>query len=222
METPLGIFSRKTIHDINPRLAFDELMKRTRVLVIDDQSNEFPFEFLKKQGYSVDHWHDVQDLAKLESGFFDIIVLDIGGVGAELDADKEGVAVLTHVKRVNPSQVIVAYSGQAHRSAQIPFFKLADQYVPKPATAIMWKETIDELIKNTMSTGHYWGGLRQLLEQDGVARVKIEKLERELIRAIRKKAPDVQDRIKRILGPTENIVSIISIVAKIGRIAAMT
>jgi DNA-binding response OmpR family regulator len=215
----MGIFSRRSIHDLNPRLVFDELVKRTRILVIDDKDDEFPFEFMRKQGYSIDHWKDVIDLGKLEAGFFDIIILDIGGVGTALDASKEGIAVLTHIKRVNPSQVVVAYSGQSHESSKIDFFRLADAYVSKPATAIDWKERIDDLVRTTMTTQYYWGVLRSALEIQGVSEKRIKALETELARSGPKSVADLQDRAKKVLGPIDNLATLLSIVAKLAKIA---
>jgi CheY-like chemotaxis protein len=48
--------------------------------VIDDQ--DFPYkELFERDGYTVTKWDDVHDLAQLESGEFDLILLDLLGVG---------------------------------------------------------------------------------------------------------------------------------------------
>ncbi|MGB3087490.1 MAG: hypothetical protein WBC53_07175, partial [Phycisphaerae bacterium] len=92
----------------------------TRIVVIDDEKEAFPLDVLASQGYAIDHWGDVKDLQKLETGFYDIIILDIGGVGQELDADNEGLGVLRHIKKVNPSQIVGLHRSAADPCRRIP------------------------------------------------------------------------------------------------------
>src|SRR4051812_24673282 len=92
----LGFGKKKQIMDVAQRLPLSDLIRRTRILVIDDVETEFPFKILRDQGYAIDYWSDVRDLAALERGDYDIIVLDIGGIGKELDSVNEGAGVLKH------------------------------------------------------------------------------------------------------------------------------
>ena len=56
-----------------PNLPWDEIKKRSKILVIDD--NEFYYKQLfTKDGYTIEQWHDVEDLSKLEYGHFDLIL----------------------------------------------------------------------------------------------------------------------------------------------------
>jgi CheY-like chemotaxis protein len=91
-----------------PTVAFDEMKKRARLLVIDD--NDFPYQSLfDRDGYTLDKWNDVDDLSKIESGYFDIILLDLQGVGIAQSAE-QGLGVLKHIRRKNPCQILIAYS----------------------------------------------------------------------------------------------------------------
>jgi len=197
------------------------MVKRTRIVVIDDERTTFPFEVLQQQGYSIDHWPDVTDITKLEHGFYDIIILDIGGVGRELDPTNEGIAILQHLKKLNPAQVIVAFSGQSYESAKIPFFQLADQYVPKPTPAIIWKEIIDDLIKTRITVDHYWSTMKQVLYDSGVNEKSIRNIESCLIKASKGKQVDLSGDIKKIAGPVDNIATIVNIGAKIIALCSM-
>lgn len=93
------MFRNKHITNYELFLPTTELVKRTRIVVIDDERTTFPFDVLQEQGYSIDHWPDVKDISKLESGFYDIIILDIGGIGRELDETNEGISILKHLKK---------------------------------------------------------------------------------------------------------------------------
>lgn len=209
------MFKKKHIQEYIPKLPTDDLIKRTRIVVIDDDKNTFPIDVLSRQGYSIDYWPDIDDLPKLERGFYDIIILDIVGIGHELDKENEGVAVLRHLKDINPSQIVVAYSGQSHESSRIPFFKLADQYVPKPTPAITWKEIIDDLITNKLTVIHYWSSLSSMLKNNGATNRQIKKVEYELIKAAKGRKIQLKETLTHILGPIENIATILSIGTKI-------
>lgn len=207
--------AQPTLADVVVPLSFDQLVQRTRILVIDDADNEFPFQFFKSNGYSIDHWRDIEDVAKLETGFYDIIILDIGGVGTRLDPQQEGVAVLTHIKKVNPSQVVIAHSGQSYAPSRIPFFRLADQFVPKPTTSLVWKETLDELIKSTMTASHYWRSISAILNASGVDKKTLARVESEIAKSIRSKDHDLGTRLKALLGVADNVSQIVAIATKL-------
>ena len=209
------MFWQKSIENYARKLPAKELVQRTRIVVIDDDISGFPLEVLQKQGYSIDHWPDVKDLQKLESGFYDIIILDIVGVGQELDEEMEGAAVLKHLKEINPFQVVVAYSAQSHEPERISFFQLSDQFVPKTTSAINWKEIIDDLMTSKLTVGHFWSALESLLKTKGVSSKQIEKVEKKLISASKSKTIDLSQALPKILGPLDNIGTIIVIAAKI-------
>jgi len=215
------MFGRKRIINYEPVIPATEIVKRTRIVVIDDEKTTFPFDVLKGQGYAIDYWADVEDLVKLEQGFYDIIILDIGGIGKDLDETHEGIAVLKHLKEVNPAQVIVAFSGQSYESAKIPFFRLADQYVPKPTSAITWKEIIDDLLKTKITVAHYWGTMEELLKGTGATERDIKRVEAKLVKAIKGKNVDFHKVFQDILGPLENVVTIVGIAAKIVKLHSL-
>ena len=185
-----------------------------RAIPVSEETT-FPFVVLRQQGYSIDYWPDVQDIGKLEEGLYDIIILDIGGIGRELDEDDEGIAVLRHLKNRNPAQVVVAYSGQSYESAKIPFFQLADQYVPKPTSAIVWKEIIDDLIKTRMTVAYYWDTMKQLMRDAGVAPKAIKNVEMSLVKATKGDRVDLGRAVQKVAGPLENAAAIVTIGAKI-------
>lgn len=215
------MFWHRHITNYEPSLPTTELVKRTRIVVIDDERTTFPFDVLQEQGYSIDYWPDVKDLAKLERGFYDIIILDICGIGRKLDEINEGIAVLKHLKKFNPAQVVVAFSGQSYESAKIPFFQLADQYVPKPTPAITWKEIIDDLMMTKITVEHYWGTMKQVLRDAGASEKSIKVVEASLVKAAKGKQVDLCMTIQKVAGPLDNAVTIAAIGAKIIALCAI-
>ncbi len=183
----MGLFKKK-ISKI-PLPTVDILRKRTRILVIDDDENSFPFEIMRNEGYAIDYWPKVQSLDKLERGEYDIIVLDIGGVAKEY-SHEDGLGILEHLKDVNPAQIIVAFSGQTFDLSKNRFWRLADDSLSKPVDATKCKRMLDNLIENKMTLSHYWGVIIEILKREQVSDKNITQLEDKLTRALQNKDTD--------------------------------
>jgi len=122
--------------------------------VIDDQA--FPHIVLfKKDGYTVQQWKDVEDLASLENGDFDLILLDLLGVGRKHSSD-EGLGILKHIRDRSPAQIVVAYSNADIPLSSQPFFRDADAVLHKTrADYVEFKRTVDDLLDRRFSLGFY-------------------------------------------------------------------
>lgn len=147
----MGLFGRgKQL----PRLSHSEIIKRARILVIDDQ--EFPHIVLfEKDGYTIQQWKDVEDLAQLENGDFDLILLDLLGIGRKHSAD-EGLGILKHIRDRSPAQIVVAYSNEDIPLSYQSFFQDADAVLHKTlADYVEFKRTVDDLLDKRFSLGFY-------------------------------------------------------------------
>jgi CheY-like chemotaxis protein len=99
------------------------MRKRARLLVIDDQ--EFAYERLfERDGYNLTKWKDIENLEPLENGEYDVILLDIQGVGKQY-SEEQGLGILRHIRKSNPTQIVIAYSGDDYKLD----INLADQYI---------------------------------------------------------------------------------------------
>ncbi len=136
-----------------PVFTFEEIKKRSRILVIDD-AEFFYTQLFAKDGYTVEKWDDVKDLPKLESNYFDIILLDIQGVGRQYTSE-QGLGILKHLKRNNPAQLIIAYSNSDYSLKYQEFFEMADAKLAKEQDYINFKTTVDELLKQRFSVDFY-------------------------------------------------------------------
>lgn len=161
-------FGKKTLASVSKSRTSLELRSRVRILVIDDEEDAFPIATLKAEGYNIDYWSDVTRLDQLERGDFHIIVLDIAGIARDIAADDEGLGVLQHLKARNPTQIIVAFSGQAFDLSKQVFFKLADDTMPKPVSALKCKEVLDQLIETRLSVQHMWGTMAAIMRAEGI------------------------------------------------------
>lgn len=136
-----------------PDLPFDEIKKRAQILVIDDADFVYGPLF-DRDGYRLDKWDDVEDLSKLEDGYYDLLLLDIQGVGREL-SQEQGLGVLRHIRAVNPAHLIIAYSNADWSLRYQEFFRMADATLAKGADYVEFKRTVDSLLKQRFSLGFY-------------------------------------------------------------------
>lgn len=148
-----------------PQPTLQQIVDRARILVIDDE--DFPYGALfRRDGYNLTKWHDVTKLPDIEQGKYDIILLDLQGIGRKISKD-QGLGVLRHIKQVRPTQVVVAYSNADWPVQYQPFFDMADDVLAKSADYVKFKQSVDELLQEHFSVGFHLRRLDAELERVG-------------------------------------------------------
>lgn len=189
---------------------FEELKRRTRIVVIDDEDN-FPIILFQNEGYSIDKWNSVIDYSKLENGFYDIIVLDIKGVAKHI-SEEDGLGVLINLKKKNPSQIIISYSQHSYDLNKVQFFTLADENITKPSDFLKIKNVLDNLISTQFKPERYIAALGQVLIKNNVEQKDINKINVEIAKAIRgKKLPDWNKILEFVQNKADLMKQIISL-----------
>ncbi len=141
-------------HDlIWPELSLEEIKRRARVLIIDDKGFAYG-DLFRRDGYAIDEWKDVDNLSRIENGSFDLILLDMHGIGKSVTSD-QGMGILRHIRKVAPSQLVVAFSDSDFSLKYHDFFKEADAILPKSADYVDFKRAVDDLLKSRFSLGFY-------------------------------------------------------------------
>jgi CheY-like chemotaxis protein len=162
-----------------PQLEFDEIKKRSRLLVVDD--NDFPYEVLfKRDGYNLEKWSDIDDLPKIESNYYDILLLDMQGIGRQ-QSTQQGLGILKHIRTSTPAQIVVAYSSAEFDLSAQEFFDMADAVLLKSSDYVDFKRKVDELLIQRFSLGFYIGRITAVA---GTHTDDRNKLEREAKKAI--------------------------------------
>lgn len=215
----LNPFAKKrTISDVAKPLSPEALKRLTRIVVIDDEPDSVPTDDLRANGYSVEYWPliDAARLARLERGEFDIVILDIQGIVSPGFSDTgDGLGVLRRLKKANPSQTIIACSGQSYRIDAMDFYRNADATLAKPISAIRAMETLDGVMQTRIGVGTYWEAIATLLKAGGVAESRITELEGEIAEAMTKGSGVSRDRIEHIIGHVGTIATIVELVGKV-------
>ncbi len=210
-----GFSKRKSLVSLATPLPLRELKKRTKIVVIDDDENAFPVKALQDEGYTIEYWPEVTRLDRLEHGDFDIIVLDIAGVATKFSPE-DGLGVLQHLKTHNPSQIIVAFSGQSFDLSKQPFFRLADDTMPKPVNPLKCKQVLDHLIESRMTVKHLWETVVAVLCNAEVPEKKIKQLEKQVASAISSGGkPDYKAVVSSVVEKSDLAAKVAAVVMKI-------
>ena len=157
-----------------PQPQREEITKRARLLIIDDQ--DFPYlKFFQRDGYQIEKKDDVESVRDLERGDWDMVLLDLHGVGTAF-SDEQGLGVLRHLRRSAPSVLVIAYS-----NADWPldinqdFFDLADATVGKSnASYFEFKQKVDEQLIRRYSQGFFIDRFADVVGSENAARSEKE------------------------------------------------
>jgi CheY-like chemotaxis protein len=163
-----------------PQVEHDQIVKRAKLLVIDD--GEFPYlKLFRKDGYNFDKWNKIKDLPALESGKYDVILLDLHGVG-EIESSEQGLGVLGHLRKRSPAQIVVAYSNAEWSVEYQEFFRSADAVLHKSkADYVTFKRTVDDLLDQRFSLGFYMSRISQALQGTGIPDGATRKAEKAIL-----------------------------------------
>jgi CheY-like chemotaxis protein len=163
-----GVFQREREW---PNVSHAEIVRRSRVLVIDD--GDFPYlRLFERDGYTIEQWPEVTNLGSLETGEYDLILLDLMGVGRAESSD-EGFGLLKHIRATSPAQIVVAYSNADLSLEYQPFFRDADAVLHKTkADYVEFKRTVDQLLDKRFSLGFYLDRISRELGEHAAAAPK--------------------------------------------------
>jgi DNA-binding NarL/FixJ family response regulator len=100
-------------------------------------------------------------MGMIEKPRYDLIILDFKSVGKAFGAD-EGLDLLRHIKRVNPSVVVFAYTSKSLGPEYADFFRLADGVLKKDAGIAESLEKIEDGLKQARSVQNLWGSVLHL------------------------------------------------------------
>jgi DNA-binding response OmpR family regulator len=154
--------TKKTLASMRSNIPRDELRRRSRLLVIDDERPEL-IDDLQQSGFAVDYQPDInqQNLRLLDQPIYDLILLDFGNVGKTVGPD-EGLTLLKHIKRVNPATIVIAYTSKALFADYADFYRMADGVLAKDAGIAESLEKIEENLQKAHSLDNIWRGLLNL------------------------------------------------------------
>jgi two-component SAPR family response regulator len=215
------LWKQKPVTTLGRTIDLAALRKRVKIVVIDDDKNAFPTKELQAEGFSIEYWPRVQSIERLENGDFDIIVLDIAGVAKKF-SEKDGLGILEQLKNANPSQIVVAFSGQTFDIDKTRFFKLADDTLAKPVDVLKCKQVLDQLIQTKYTVNGLWTAIVALLKKNGVSDRAVRELEGKLVNAIEtKSSTDYVGLLKGVTDKSDIALRVAGLVAKLAALCGV-
>lgn len=176
----LGFFRDKEFA-IETSITRQEIIKKTRIAVIDDDEQLLLIDFLKNQGFSVDHDREGNDLSKYSTGIYDVIVIDYHGVGINL-GNSQGLSLLRFLRKEAVGVRLIAYTSRSLNASEADFFKLSHAVLPKDWGVMDSMELIEEQVRITYNKNYLFD---ELVDGLGVRDVKSKKeLKNKLIHCI--------------------------------------
>lgn len=158
----------KSIHpdDISVELSelFDEA-REIRVAIIDDVEFHW-MDAIRQKGCRVEYFFDYtrplrqanQKLRPIDFGSYDLVICDIHGVGGQIYPGLDGLGVFEDLRRKNPLQVIVAYTGDPGEIIRRARKKdVVDATFCRDWSPEDFLFNIDEILKIYKTPKHRWG-----------------------------------------------------------------
>jgi len=209
--------AKETISGMSQSVPIELARKHSRILLVDDDPEALPLSLLKDEGYNITQWEelDADKIRRVEQGEFDVVILDIVGVAPKNVSATDGFGVLEHIKRVNPEQVVIAFSGETFDIKQAGFFEQADDRLLKPVDLVTVARMLDDVLQQYYNLNHYWKAIHAILHDQGVPQSKIEMLERRLMQALASRQhPDPATIFSSVLNNAETAARIALLIGR--------
>lgn len=181
-------------------------------MVIDDHDPPMRSLF-ERDGYHVERWPEIKNLTQLTDGHYDLILLDIHGVGLNESPDEQGLGILRQIKASNPAQIVVMYSALPQNISARDVLLLADDVLDKDESYVRYKNTVDRLLQRRWSAGYYVSTMnRELGDYAAVAPKAVSKA----LRAMRRGSTVALERYLRAKVTDPKVVDRVLTVISIG------
>jgi DNA-binding NarL/FixJ family response regulator len=136
-------------------------------------------------------------------GHYQLVLLDIQGVGLRESPTKQGLGILEHIKATNPAQPVIIYSAERHHLSSSRTLALADEILDKRAEYVEYKETVDRLLLQASRPDYYLTAAVGYLSDHGVG---APRLSRSLKKALRTGNTSALDRyLERVIADPQQV-----------------
>ena len=182
-----GYFKKHTVDELEIKLPRHEIIRRSRILIIDDEKPDL-IQDLKQVGYYVDFLEDIKpdNLNVFEGSRYDLVLLDFGNVGLSF-GENQGLEILRLIKKIDSSIFVLTYTSKALGTKHAEFYRAADGTLAKDAGIGDSLSKIEDSLVHSHSIFNIWSGL---LDELGVVAGSPEdfKLQDKYVRGLKTRA----------------------------------
>lgn len=155
-------------------LTTNQLRESSKIVIIDDQIEEMSalIERLRSNKFNITPQNDITSLNDIEA--YDIVIIDLQGVGKKIDPDEEGFGVIKQISKNYPEKGLGVYSGNNHKLKEnIPGLMV----IQKDGNNDHWTSIIDTKLENIKNPCHIWKFMACKLINNDVSAKIIAKIE---------------------------------------------
>lgn len=159
------------------RMTAERPIQRRRaveIVVVDDEQFQ-PLEALRAHQFQITTLNDLSDVRMIDR--FPIILCDLHGVGAQLNATQQGAHLIKEIKGNYPEKYVIAYTGTGQSPLLQAAFSVSDAYLPKDTHIEDWVSTLDRAIETLTNPITVWKKYRIRLLDAGVTPSQLASLE---------------------------------------------
>ena len=135
---------------------FDKIKFKARIALIDDEEVTH-VDRLSSDGYNITHFPDIDKIDDFVRKKYDVVILDIQGIGKKLSPTSEGWGVLKYIKNEYPHIVVIMFTGAEW---SITKYKdqasLADDFIGKDLEFLDFKAKLDAGIRKAFSPAYHF------------------------------------------------------------------
>lgn len=146
------------------------LRERVKILIVDDDEIGI-VDYLKTRNFDVYYKNDLNYI--IEAMPFDIIIMDIKGVGKSLGSSMEGFALACEIKKKYPHKQVHCFSSTV-KSEIAADLKKIDGFISKDYDVDKWAEQLDGIIAKYVNIDYQWSVLEQQLIKISINKTDIE------------------------------------------------
>lgn len=167
-----------------------------KIAIIDDM--EVPYlESLRRSGYNVRHYKDIEDFDMLKA--YSVIVCDIKGVGKHFGSKLEGAYIIKEARKLYPEKYIIAMSSAVYKINVAKVIGVADDKIVRDTDLDRVSDAIDTAVSTMRSNRLRWLRLRDnLLNIHNVDMHDVWLIEQDFIQAMLKKDKSKLEKSKAI------------------------
>ncbi|MGL6490178.1 hypothetical protein ACSZNX_03465 [Aeromonas veronii] len=156
-----------------------------KIAIIDDM--EVPYiDSLRKSGYNVRHYKDIEDFDMLKA--YSVIICDIKGVGKHFGSKLEGAYIIKEARKLYPEKYIIAMSSAVYKISVAKIIGVADDKIIRDTDLDRVSNAVDTAVNIMRSNRLRWLRLRNdLLNTHNVDMYDVWLIEQDFIAAMVKK-----------------------------------
>lgn len=216
-----SFFSKKEKHtQISPikELTPEELENakfKARIAFIDDEEISH-IERLQEDGYNITQFDDIDNIDDFLRKKYNVVILDIQGVGQKISPKSEGWGILKYLKNANPNLVVIMFTGAEW---SITKYKSeadkADDFIGKDLEFLDFKSKLDDGIKKAFSPSYHFEierkrMLKEISNTETIEQIRIIIENYGANKEVAKKEIRKITNNKTILEVADNLLSILS------------